>query len=348
MSDDADSTSGEKPKKDLTKVPGGKARAEALPDERRKQIAKDAATARWAEARPLQAIKRGNFKDEFGIDVDCYVLNDAQKSAVISQRGFASALNIKNSSGTALSRFIRGSAISNALGSELLEKLSKPLIFKGLPAGPGEPPVDAIHGSDVTLLIDVCKALVQASADGKLRSSYDDIVKQAQVILSASAKAGIKGLVYALSGYDATREEVIAAFKAYVQEEAKKYEKEFPNELYDQWYRLYEIPVPERGKPWNFKHLTIKHIYYPLAKSNGKIYELVKANKATGGDRQKKLFQFLNAVGARALRMQIGRVLEMSESSVSKAEYEKKIIERFGGQQEIELTVSSTEPEQHA
>lgn len=116
---------------------------------------------------------------------------------------------------------------------------------------------------------------------------------------SSSAKAGIKGLVYALSGYDATREEVIAAFKAYVQEAAKKYEKEFPNELYDQWYRLYEIPVPERVKPWNFKHLTIKHIYYPLAKSNGKIYELVKANKATGGDRQKKLFQFLNAVGAR-------------------------------------------------
>lgn len=279
-----------------------------MPGERRKQIAKDAAAARW----PVQAIRRGNFKDEFGIDVDCYVLNDAQKSAVISQRGFASALSIKNSSGTALSRFIRGSAVSKALGSELLEKLSKPLIFKGLPPGPGEPPVDAIHGFDVTLLIDVCKALVQASADGQLKSAYDDIVKQAQVILSASAKAGIKGLVYALSGYDATREEVIAAFKAYVQEEAKKYEKEFPNELYDQWYRLYEIPVPERGKPWNFKHLTIKHIYYPLAKSNGKIYELVKANKATGGDRQKKLFQFLNAVGARALRMQIGRVLEMS------------------------------------
>lgn len=344
MSDEPKKTGDEKPKKDMTKVPGGNARAEALPDERRKEIAIAAATARWADSKPLQAIKRGNFKEEFGIDIDCYVLNDAQKSAVISQRGFASALNIKSSSGTALNRFVQGAAISNALGAELLEKLRKPLIFKGLPPGPGEPPVDAIYGQDVTLLIDVCKAIVQASSDGNLGAkNYAPIVKQAQVILSASAKAGIKGLVYALSGYDATREEVIAAFKAYVQEEAKKYEKEFPNELYDQWYRLYEIPVPERGKPWNFKHLTIKHIYYPLAKSNGKIYELVKANKATGGDRQKKLFQFLNAVGARALRMQIGRVLEMSESSASKEDYEKKIVERFGGQQEIELTVSPNE-----
>jgi hypothetical protein len=51
---------------------------------------------------------------------------------------------------------------------------------------------------------------------------------------------------------------------------------------------------------------------------NGKILELVRALKAKDGDRQKKLFQFLNELGARALRIQIGRVLEMSESSSDK------------------------------
>lgn len=69
--------------------------------------------------------------------------------------------------------------------------------------------------------------------------------------------------------------------------------------IYMQWHRLYKIPVPIRGKPWHFKHLTIRHIYFPLAKSNGKILELVRAHKATDGDRQKKLFQFLNEIGAR-------------------------------------------------
>jgi hypothetical protein len=39
-------------------------------------------------------------------------------------------------------------------------------------------------------------------------------------------------------------------------------------------------------------------------------YQLLKALKAKEGDRTKKLFQFLNEVGARALRMHIGRVLE--------------------------------------
>jgi hypothetical protein len=145
--------------------------------------------------------------------------------------------------------------------------------------------------------------------------------------------------VYALAGYNPSAEEVIAAFKLYVQEEARKYEPEFPKELYMQWHRLYDIPVPDRGKPWHFKYLTVQHIYYPLAQSSGKILALLKAHKARGGDRAKKLFQFLNEIGARALRMHLGRVLEMAESSADRYRYEKKIVERFGGQQELELVV---------
>ena len=67
--------------------------------------------------------------------------------------------------------------------------------------------------------------------------------------------------------------------------------------------------------------------------------ELLKALKAQEGARAKKLFQFLNEVGARALRMHIGRVLEMAESSTDKYAYENRIAERFGGQIELELVV---------
>jgi P63C domain len=114
---------------------------------------------------------------------------------------------------------------------------------------------------------------------------------------------------------------------------------EFPSELYTQWHRLYDLAIPKRGNPWHFKSLTVRHVYFPLAKSNGKILELLKALKAQGGDRKKKLFQFLNEIGARALRIQLGRVLEMAESSPDKFAYENKIAERFGGQKELELIV---------
>jgi hypothetical protein len=46
----------------------------------------------------------------------------------------------------------------------------------------------------------------------------------------------------------------------------------------------------------------------------------LRALKASDGDEKKKLFQFLNEIGARALRIQLGRVLEMAESSANRIE----------------------------
>jgi len=107
--------------------------------------------------------------------------------------------------------------------------------------------------------------------------------------------------------------------------------------IYEQWQRLYQIQLPAVGKPWEFRHLTVKHIYFPLAKSQGRILQLLRALKAKGGDRQKKLFQFLSELGGRALRFHMGRVLEMAESSPNSMEYERKISQRFGGQQELDF-----------
>ncbi|MGA3334967.1 MAG: P63C domain-containing protein [Terracidiphilus sp.] len=325
---------------------GGKKRAEILSPEERKGIAVKAATARWGE-KPIQAIRKGTFKEEFGVDVECYVLDDVNKTAVISQKGMGRAIGLSNR-GNAFPRFLESKAMTGTIGAQLREKLAQPLRFQWSSGG-AQPPV-AVHGSDATLLVDVCKAVVEAESKGLLDRQQTRVARQAHIILGASAKAGIKGLVWALAGYNPAAQEVIDAFKAYVQEEARKYEREFPNELYLAWHKLYEIPIPERGKPWLFKNLTVRHVYFPLAKSNGKLYELLKALKSKDGDRQKKLFQFLNEIGARALRMQIGRVLEMSESSPDRWTYEKKIVERFGGQQELDFVplpaTPSSEPEQ--
>ena len=313
---------------------GGKKRAEVLSAEERRAIAVKGATARWGE-KPIQAIRKGTFKEEFGADVECYVLDDPTKTAVISQTGMGSALGL-STRGNAFPRFLASKAMAETVSAHLREKLAQPLKFQWS-SGSAQPPA-VVHGFDATLLIDVCKAVVEAESKKLLDRQQVGVARQAHIILGASAKAGIKGLVWALAGYNPTAQEVIDAFKAYVQEEAKKYEREFPNELYLQWYKLYSIPVPVRGKPWQFMHLTVKHIYYPLAKSSGKLLELLRALRAQDG-RNKKLFQFLNEVGARALRMQLGRVLEMCESSADRREYEAKIVERFGGQQELDFNI---------
>lgn len=279
----------------------------------------------------LQATHKGSFKEDFGIDVECYVLNDEAKTAVISQRGMGAALKL-GEGGRSLPRFVEGKIISEALGVGLLKKIGKPLIFQGPPVVGNSPSASQVYGYDVTILIDVCKAIVSAEADGKLLKSQANIAKQAHVILNASAKAGIKGLVYALSGYDATREEVVQAFKFYVREEAREYEKEFPDQLYEEWYRLYELPRPERNKPWKFKHLTLDQVYKPLAKSSGKILQLTQVQRSTSNERYKKLHQFLSEIGVKALRQQLGQLLGIARISKSQDEYESHFQTLFGEQ----------------
>lgn len=321
----------EENKPELTgRAKGGAARAAKLSPEKRKEIARKAALARYG----LKATHRGSFQKEFGIDVECFVLNDESKTAVIHQRGMSDALGL-GEGGSKLPRFVSGKIIAAYVGPQLREKLENPIVFQGLSAGRGVPG-NITYGYDVTLLIDLCKAIIEAESDGKLQPQQAHIARQAHIILGASAKAGIKGLVYALAGYDVTREEVVKAFKLFVQQEAREYEKEFPPQLYNEWYRLYELPTPERGRPWKAKFLTIDHVYFPLARSAGKIYELVQAQRAKDPEqRSKKLHQFLSELGVKALRTQVGQLLGIARISKSRAEYEGHIKALFGEQPDL-------------
>lgn len=275
---------------------GGIARREALTADERTAIARKGAVARWG----VKATHKGNFQKELGLDVECYVIDDDAKTPVISQTGMAKVLGL-SARGNAFPQFLATQAMSEAVGAELRAKIENPLKFQWGTGGAEQPPA-TIHGFDAALLIDVCKAIIHTEIKRALPPRYARVAAQAHIIVGASAKQGIRDLVYSLAGYNPTTEEIIAAFKLYVQEEARKYEPEFPSELYVQWHRLYDLAVPDRGKPWHFKYLTVNHVYYPLAKSNGKILELLRATKAQGADRRKKLFQFLNAIGARALK----------------------------------------------
>lgn len=321
-------------KKDESKAVGGKARAAALSPSRRTSIAKAAAAARWAG--PLKATHKGNFQQDFGIDVECYVLDNEMKTAVISQRGMGASIGL-TSSGQAFTRFAAGKTIAPYLGAEIQAKISKPLKFQWIQRGAEQQPSGEINGYDVTLLIDVCQAIITAESEGKLLSSQKNIAKQAHIILGASAKAGIQGLVYALAGYDRTKDEVIAAYKMYVMEEAREYEREFSPELYEQWYRLYGLTKPERGRPWEFKYLTIDHIYKPLAKSAGKVFSMAKSSKQANGEKGDKIHMFLSEIGVKALRTQIGKIIGIATVSEDRSQYERFIADKVFGQASLDL-----------
>src|SRR4051794_14507806 len=97
---------------------GGIARAATLSEDRRREIARQAAQARWG----VRATHRGNFLKDFGIDVDCYVLDDATKTPVISQRGMGQAIGFSRR-GSRLIVFVKSKTMDDYIGRDLREKI---------------------------------------------------------------------------------------------------------------------------------------------------------------------------------------------------------------------------------
>ena len=282
----------------------------------------------------MKATHKGSFLKDFGVDVDCYVLGDDAKTPVISQRGMGAALGLSER-GNALPRLLATRTMAPYFaGAEMKQKIENPLKFQWGTGGSNQPPSE-INGYPADLLIDICRAIIRAEGEANLTPGQKKVARQAHALIGATAKLGIRDIVYALSGYDQTREEVITAFKLYVQEEARDYEREFPEGLYEQWYRLYKIPKPERNRPWKFKHLTLDQVYKPLAKSNGRVLQLTQVQRAQSGERYKKLHQFLSDIGVKALRSQLGQLLGIARISKDKGEYEKHFQTLFGEQPDL-------------
>jgi hypothetical protein len=76
-------------------------------------------------------------------------------------------------------------------------------------------------------------------------------------------------------------------------------------------------------------------VYEPLAKSNGKVYQLTQALRTPSNERWKRLHQFLSEVGVKALRTQLGQTLGIAQVSDTVEQYEANIRRVFQGQPDL-------------
>jgi hypothetical protein len=90
-----------------------------------------------------------------------------------SRRGLGESLGL-SSRGNAFPRFLGQQSIADVAGAELREKLENPLKFHWGTGGAEVPPT-TVHGFDVTLLIDLCNAIIAAEANdiGAIHSAAD-------------------------------------------------------------------------------------------------------------------------------------------------------------------------------
>ena len=120
------------------KAKGGLARADSLTPEQRKEIAQRAALARWEKDKIFAATHTGNFEKEFGLNIECYVLNDGAKTAVISQRGMGQAIGFSRR-GSRFLIFVNSQTMDEFIGRDLRQKIENPFIFQLPGAAAGNP-----------------------------------------------------------------------------------------------------------------------------------------------------------------------------------------------------------------
>lgn len=293
-------------KKDVTKSPGGKARAEKLTPIERSEIAKKAALTRWGNI-DLKATHTGDLKIG-DITLLCHVLENGVR--VISGNAMQKALGFpRNASGTALRSFI-DSKLLRHLSKETQYKLNNPVKFSRIGSGGSVPET---NGYDASVLIDICDAIIDASKSGTLTDTQKTQAILAEIIIRSVAKVGLVALIDEATGYQEIRDKkaLQAILDTYLAKELATWAKRFPDEFYQQMFRLkgWDFNPEKVARPGVVGKYTVDLVYERLAP--GLLVELEQLNpKNERGNRKNKHHQWLSSdVGHPALSQHIHAIV---------------------------------------
>jgi hypothetical protein len=326
---------------DTPQSKGGKQRAKTLSPEERREIAAQGARARWAKAKnstpedgeiqlPL-ATHQGKMALG-GLELDCYVLEDGRR--VFHKRGMARALGMRSEGGNVFLRAMQRKGLGSELGQELLEKIGNPINFKPMT-------LDLGHGYEANVLVDICKAIIRAHDSGKLTAAQAGLVAQARIILQALAKIGVVALIDEATGYQVERSPnaLRILVQQYIEAEKREWEKQFPDDYYNELNRLYgsqRLTKSKRGavmqnRPQHFANFTRSYVYHPL--ENGAVLEeLDRVNPKVGvnGTRRSRFHQHLTeGYGIEKLKRQVQEVMTLMAVSDTVGQFKRLFQKRF-------------------
>lgn len=317
---------------------GGKTRAENLSPEKRREIARQGGKARWAKKSEDEApldlpVATHQGKMQIGdLELDCYVLEDGRR--VFHKRGMARALGMKSGGGNVFMRAMQRKGLGSEIDRNLLERINSPFYFKPLTQ-------DLAHGYEAEVLADVCKAVIRAHEAGKLTSAQEPLAAQARILLNAFAKVGIAALIDEATGFQEVRspEALRLLVQQYIEEEKREWEKQFPDDYYDELNRVYgskRLTKTTSGKviqnrPQHFAKFTRSYVYQPL--ENGEVLkELDRLNPKINaqGTRRARFHQHLTeGYGIEKLKRQVQEVLTLMKVSDTVGQFKKLYKKRF-------------------
>lgn len=324
------------------KALGGKARAESLSAERRKEISEMAARAK-AELKALPKATHGSADHplKFGeIEIQCYVLEDGKR--VIVQRAMQTGIGMSTSGGSGgaqrLAQFIEGLAEKGIDCKDLAVRIRNPILFR--PPGLGKP----AYGYEATLLADVCDAVLAARQQpGVLMPQQMHYAMACETLVRGFARVGIIALVDEATGYqkDRAKDALAQILEAFVAKELQPYVRTFPADYYEQLFRLYGYQYPPVGnKSWRpqfFGKITNEVVYNRLAPEL--LPELKKA--ASKAERKSKLHQWLTQeIGHPKLREHLSSIVTIQKLSKTPQDFMQNVNQihpRYGETRQLPL-----------
>ena len=179
---------------------------------------------------------QGKWKVYDGLEIECYVTDKGIR--LLSLRGTARALDINGNGGRALLRNLQSKWIQPYLSDQLKEWIlwatNEKIKQIDVPFGPAIIPFKA------SLFVDICKAYIAANNDKALSESLMRTYYRLILLMTAFAKTGIDAMVDSITGYkeDKRKEELLKILKIYISEEFLEWTKIFPEEFYEQIFRL--------------------------------------------------------------------------------------------------------------
>jgi hypothetical protein len=315
------------------KVKAGLARAASLSDERRREIAREAAVARWSVDIPRAThdgpLHIGNR------EIFAAVLPNGKR--LVSQGTFLQAIGRSRTpkAGTGglttvdsegLPFFLQAERLQPFVSEELIETTT-PIIFR---TKTGQRAV----GYDARLLPLVCEVYLKfrdrcLAETGETPSQYDHIIQACDALMRGLATVGIIALVDEATGYQELRDRqaLQAILDQYLRKEFAAWAKQFPDEFYREIFRLRNWTW--RGMKINRPQVVAKYtndlVYARLAP--GILDELRKKNpKNEKGYRKTRHHQWLTEnIGHPALAQHIFAVIAFMRSADDWADFKRRL-----------------------
>jgi hypothetical protein len=209
-----------------------------------------------------------------------------------------------------------------------------------------------VWGYEAAVLPRICETILDAKKAGVLWPRQQYLADTAELLIRALAHVGIIALVDEATGYQAERDRdaLHKILEAYIAKELLPWTQRFPNEFYQQMFRLqgWQYSPLSTKRPRRVAQLTVRIVYEKLPP--GVLDELRRKNPVIqDGRRRHKLFQFLTEdIGNPHLERHLASVTTLMRISPDQKTFDKLLEKAFPTpnkpvQEEMELEVEPSD-----